>query len=70
MSARSVTGLSAFFGDNPQRQHDLVVIAQDWPPAPSSNFVGAGHSTVTASILSDFEKSKRGGTPESPGVRQ
>jgi hypothetical protein len=40
------------------------------PPAPSSNFFGAGHSTVTASTLSDLEKSKRGGTPESPGVRQ
>ena len=32
--------------------------------------IGAGHKTVTASTLSDFEKSKRGGTPESPGVRQ
>src|SRR6202007_846928 len=28
------------------------------------------HNTVTASTLSDLEKSKRGGTPESPGVRQ
>ena len=42
----------------------------DMPPAPSSNFSGAGHNTVTASTLSDFEKSNRGGTPESPGVRQ
>ena len=35
-----------------------------------SNFSGAGHITVTASMFSDFEKSNRGGTPESPGVRQ
>ena len=34
------------------------------------NFIGAGHRIVTASTLSDFEKSKRGGTPESPGLRQ
>src|SRR6516225_6227326 len=40
------------------------------PPAPSSNFCGAGHITVTASTLSDLEKSNRGGTPESPGMRQ
>ena len=32
--------------------------------------LGAGHITVTASTLSDLEKSNRGGTPESPGVRQ
>jgi hypothetical protein len=42
----------------------------EWPPAPSSNLSGAGQRTVTASMLSDLEKSNRGGTPESPGLRQ
>ena len=45
--------------------------SEDYLPArPQPTASGAGHITVTASTLSDFEKSKRGGTPESPGMRQ
>jgi len=41
------------------------------PPAPSSNFIGAGHKTITAStIVRTWRSRSRGGTPESPGVRQ
>mgnify|MGYP002136828438 CR=1 FL=1 len=58
----------------------IVAVAQQFDPGfdadsvehrPSSSGNSLGLTiTVTASTLSDLEKSKRGGTPESPGVRQ
>src|SRR6476659_6179927 len=70
ISARSVTGLSLLLATMRSGSTTCCLYPSEWPPAPSSNFIGAGHKTVTASTLSDLEKSKRGGTPESPAVRQ